>query len=200
MLAAKYPVAGDQKLRPKSGRRPLQPKNFQANPIVDSWKAKPKKERVEVSPVSGQGELNKEKHRVLAAPTKIGSFDASLAEELSAIRKRLERLRVDRERTEKMLKEKDDIFDLQMKELEKRAEIQKNLEIEVDRLYRLNQLHSQSLRYSPIRSLREKLSAKKAPESGSQELKNEVREESVGENALQEVISPASPELVQEKK
>ncbi|PON32107.1 hypothetical protein PanWU01x14_364080 [Parasponia andersonii] len=200
MLAAKYPVAGDQKLRPKSGRRPLQPKNFQANPIVDSARPKPKKERVEVSPVSGQGELNKEKHRVLAASTTIGSFDASLAEELSAIRKRLERLRVDRERTEKMLKEKDDIFDLQMKELEERAEIQKKLEIEVDRLYRLNQLHSQSLRFSPIRSLREKLSAKKAPESESQELENEVREESVGENALQEIISPASPEIVQEKK
>lgn len=137
MLAATYPVAADQKLRAKSGRKPLQPKNFQANPTVDFVKAKPKTECV------GHGELKKEKNKVLAV--KNGSFDASLAEELSAMRKRLERLRMDREKTEKMLKERDAILDFQMKEVENRGEIQKKLEIEVDRLYRLNQLHSQSM-------------------------------------------------------
>lgn len=127
MLAAQNPAAGDYKIRPKSGRKPLQPKNI----LVDFAKPKPRKESVEVS------------HKALVAPA--AAFDASLAEELRAIRKRLERLRVDRERTEKMLKERDAILELQMKELENRGDIQKNLEIEVDRLYRLKQLHSQSM-------------------------------------------------------
>lgn len=72
-------------------------------------------------------------------------MDSSLAEELSAIKKKLERLRSDKERTEKMLEERAMVLDLQKKELEQRGEVQKRLEIEVDRLYRLKELHSYSM-------------------------------------------------------
>jgi hypothetical protein len=72
-------------------------------------------------------------------------LDSSLAEELSAIKKKLERLRSDKERTEKMLEERAMVLDLQKKELEQRGEVQKRLEIEVDRLYRLKELHSYSM-------------------------------------------------------
>ena len=147
MPTARYPVAGDQNHRPRSARKALQPKNCPANPVavVDFAKAKPNQECVKISLV-----LNKENQPAFlsspaAVAANIESFDASLAEELSAIRKRLERLRADRERTEKMLRERDAILDLEMKEIESRGEIQKKLEIEVDRLYRLNQLHSQSM-------------------------------------------------------
>jgi hypothetical protein len=64
---------------------------------------------------------------------------------LSAIKKKLERLRLDRERTEKMLKEREMVMDLQMKELEQRGEVQKRLEIQFDILYRLNELQSYSM-------------------------------------------------------
>lgn len=72
-------------------------------------------------------------------------MDSSLAEELSAIRKKLERQREDRERTERMLKERDLALETKMRELELRGEVQRRLEIELDRLYRLKQLHSQSM-------------------------------------------------------
>ncbi|PQP94394.1 high mobility group B protein 6 [Prunus yedoensis var. nudiflora] len=63
-----------------------------------------------------------------------------------------------------------------MKELESRGQIQKMLEIELDRIYRLNQLHTRSIRVSPIRSLREKEKQKKATEieSTSQEVTAEI--------------------------
>lgn len=147
MPTARYPVAADQNHRPRSARKALQPKNSPANPVavVDFAKAKPNQECVKISLV-----LNKENQPAFssspaAVAANIESFDASLAEELSAIRKRLERLRADRERTEKTLRERDAILDFEMKEVESRGEIQKKLEIEVDRLYRLNQLHSQSV-------------------------------------------------------
>lgn len=57
------------------------------------------------------------------------------------MRKKLERLRLDREKTEKMLRERDLVLESQMKEIERRGEVQKTLEIEVDKLYRLKQLH-----------------------------------------------------------
>ena len=57
----------------------------------------------------------------------------------------MERLRSDRERTEKMLRERDLMLEMKMKEVEERGEIQKSLEIELDRLYRLKQLQSQSV-------------------------------------------------------
>ncbi|KAF4371747.1 hypothetical protein G4B88_030851 [Cannabis sativa] len=190
MLAAHYPAIGNHKIRAKSGRKPLQPRNFLQNPATlldqcSTAKPKPKQQErlhvdassaaalvVEHSPPPPPPPTKKEAQQMIIAPAKIGSFDASLAEELSAMRKRLERLRLDGERTERILKERDAVLDLEMKDLEKRGEIQKSMENEVDRLYRLKQLHSQSLRFSSIPSLREKERAKIS------EYKNEDREES----------------------
>lgn len=146
MQTARSSLARDHNLRLKSGRRPLQPKNSPANPVPDSAPiTKPKPEPIEIS-VAIDDRSNKENRPIYSTPAaKIDSLDASLAEELSAIRKKLERLRSDRERTEKMLRERDMVLELNMKELEERGEIQKNLEIEVDRLYRLNQLQCHSM-------------------------------------------------------
>ena len=139
-------AAGDQNLRLKSGRRPLQPKNSPANPVPESTPiTKPKQEPITIS-VAVDDRSNKENRPIYSTPpTKIDSLDASLAEELSAFRKKIEGLRLDRERTEKLLREKDMVLELKMKELEERGEIQKKLEIEVDRLYRLNELKSHSM-------------------------------------------------------
>jgi hypothetical protein len=106
---------------------------------------KPKQEWIEFSVVK---DSKKENHPIYTTtPTKsiIEPLDSSLAEELSAIKKKLERLRLDRERTEKMLKEREMVMDLQMKELEQRGEVQKRLEIQVDILYRLKELQSYSM-------------------------------------------------------
>ncbi|KAL0450895.1 UNVERIFIED_CONTAM: hypothetical protein Slati_1645900 [Sesamum latifolium] len=84
-------------------------------------------------------------------------LDASLADELTAIREKLERLRIDKEKTEKMLRERGLMLDLQMKEIVERGESQKQLEMEVDRLYRLKEIKlAASMRISPLRSLRDK--------------------------------------------
>lgn len=138
-------LTGDQKLRPNCGRKPLQPKNSLASPVTEIQILKPKKDWIEISVAS---ESNKENYPICATtPTKlvIEPLDASLAEELSAIKKKIERLRLDGQRTEKMLNEREKLLDLQMKELEQRGEIQKRLEIEVDRLYRLKELQSFSM-------------------------------------------------------
>ncbi|GAV84759.1 hypothetical protein CFOL_v3_28201 [Cephalotus follicularis] len=180
MVTTQYSVTTtvDQKLRPKLGRKPLQPKNITETPTYT--KPKPKQECLEMSLIV---DSNKENHD----PTKFEPSDSSLAEELSAIRKKLERLRSDREITEKMLRDRDLVLDMQMKEMELRGEIQNQLEIQVDRLYRLNQLKSYSMRVSSIRSLREKEQHKKMSEasSSSQEVKAENFEESIDENQLQ---------------
>ncbi|ONI03987.1 hypothetical protein PRUPE_6G295300 [Prunus persica] len=199
MQALQSPVTGDQLLRPKSGRKPLQPRNTRAT-LVNSnlTKLKPMHKWIGVDDDS-----NKENRPIYATPTKmIEPIDASLAEELSAIRKKMERLRLDRERTEKMLEERDMVMEMQMKELESRGQIQKMLEIELDRIYRLNQLHTRSNRVSPIRSLREKEQQKKATkiESTTQEVTAEDMEESVDENTPQKLSSASSnSEIVTEK-
>lgn len=77
-----------------------------------------------------------------ASTVKAESLESSLAEELSAVRKRMERLRQDRERTERILRERDRLMDMQLKEVEEKGEIQKQLEMEVDRLFRLKELRS----------------------------------------------------------
>ncbi|CAN1772022.1 hypothetical protein LINPERHAP1_LOCUS12081 [Linum perenne] len=61
------------------------------------------------------------------------------------MRKRMESLRLDAEKTEQMLKERGKALDLQMKTLEARGVAQIMLELEVDRLYRFKELHSYSM-------------------------------------------------------
>ncbi|KAK4582167.1 hypothetical protein RGQ29_025366 [Quercus rubra] len=209
MPTPRFPVAGDHKLRPKSGRTPLQPLNSPANHVTDSSShTKPAKQtQIEIC-IADQS--NKENiHRPLfstpppPAPTKIESLDASLAEELSAIRKKMDRLRSDRERTEKMLRERDLMLEMKMKEVEERGEIQKSLEIELDRLYRLKQLQSQSVRVSTIRSLREKEQVKKSSERQSppnSEMTVEDREESeFGDESIIQSPGSASSAIIIEK-
>ncbi|XP_061963224.1 high mobility group B protein 6-like isoform X2 [Populus nigra] len=189
MLKLQSPLTGDENLRPKSCRKPLQPKNSPGTPMTQVQILKPKQEWIEFSVVK---DSNKENHPIYTTtPTKsiIEPLDSSLAEELSAIKKKLERLRLDRERTEKMLKEREMVMDLQMKELEQRGEVQRRLEIQVDILYRLNELQSYSMIISPIRTLREKEHEKKTSRVQPEETRAEDSEESVGEDVMQ---SPSS--------
>ncbi|KAL3533632.1 hypothetical protein ACH5RR_007153 [Cinchona calisaya] len=167
MLKAQSPLSGNLIQRPKTCRKPLQPKNSPATPILTPHqKVKPTKknaaaEWIEISVIDEDS--NKENINPLLATTPVKSesfkfeqLDASLAEELCAIREKLERLRIEKEKTEKRLRERDSLLNMQMKELENRGEMQKMLEIEVDRLYRLKQLKLSCMRISPIRSLRDK--------------------------------------------
>ncbi|XP_048428681.1 uncharacterized protein LOC125471857 [Pyrus x bretschneideri] len=194
-------IAGNQIVRPRSGRTPLQLKNTPASLTNSDVKIKPAQQLIGVGDDS-----NKENRPIYVTPVKIEAMDASLAEELSAIRKKMERMKSDRETTEKMLKERDLMMEMQTKELENRGQIQRMLEIELDRIYRLNQLHVRSIRVSPIRSLREKEKEKKTAEWPSQEVEaedeaEEEMAESVDENSPRkpESCSASGSEIVTEK-
>ncbi|XP_047307237.1 uncharacterized protein LOC124910610 [Impatiens glandulifera] len=83
------------------------------------------------------------------------SIDSSLAEELKAIREKLKRLRLEKQKTTKLLDDRDFILDKNMKEINNRGQTQKMLQMELDRLCRLNQFQISSMKMSPIKSLRE---------------------------------------------
>ncbi|KAI3676565.1 hypothetical protein L1987_86176 [Smallanthus sonchifolius] len=162
MLSVQSPVTGTHLIRQKSGRRPLQPIRSTTNapPLPNqiiyhnsnleySDKENPKqnnKPDLTSNPDQNRCSISKND----ADPVPIEQFEVSLADELCAIRQKMERLRSDKEKTEKMLRERE-----VMMEIVHRCEIQKALEIEVDRLYRLNQLRSLCDRMVTSRSLRE---------------------------------------------
>ena len=109
-----------------SGRKPLQPKNntitTNDNVVVKQINSKPKqewredsnKENLNHHPVTMYANATTPPKKMEAAL----DLDSSLAEELSAIRKKLERLRLDKEKTEKMLKEREAMLHLQMKDMD----------------------------------------------------------------------------------
>ncbi|KAK6118186.1 hypothetical protein DH2020_048087 [Rehmannia glutinosa] len=137
MLATRSSVSGHQLIQaPKSNHRPLQPKNLSS---ITTTILKPKPQ----NPAEYLHNSNKENVPPICLKKEsfpIEAFDASLADELSAIREKLERLRIDRESNEKLLRERGLVLDLQLKEIVNRGEVQKQLEIEVDRLYRLKEI------------------------------------------------------------
>uniref|UniRef100_A0A803MI32 Uncharacterized protein n=1 Tax=Chenopodium quinoa TaxID=63459 RepID=A0A803MI32_CHEQI len=173
MLAAEQPSASPHFRHPKpGGRKPLQPKNsivINNNHYDPSPKQKsnpPKTNQLFIptlSPIIIVNDSNKENWD----PTipLIESMDASLADELTAVKQKLERLKFEKDKIDKMLQERDRILEIQMTELNHRGEFQKELEIEVDRLYRLKHLKLACTRMSPIRSLREKEMEKKNKDS-----------------------------------
>lgn len=73
------------------------------------------------------------------------SFDVSLGDELIAALERLQRVRVDRDKTDELLGERALVLDMEMKAILDRGQMQKELEIELDRLYRLNEIKMSSL-------------------------------------------------------
>ena len=139
MQALHQPLATPHDLPLKSGRRPLQPKNSLPNPVPAVAKVvKSKPERIQISLPA---DANKENHPPIhAKAASVESCDLSLADELNAVKRKLERLRLERERTEQRLKERDMILELRMKELLQRSKEQRDLEMEVDRLFRLKEL------------------------------------------------------------
>ncbi|CAA3011841.1 Hypothetical predicted protein [Olea europaea subsp. europaea] len=159
MLAAQSPFSGGKTIhQPKNCRKPLQPVNSLLTPITTNSKSKPNHH---------VDDANKENvPPIYAAPAKyesfnFDSFDASLNEELNSLRVKLERMRTDEEKTEKMMNERNLMLDLKMKELLNRGESQNQLEIEVDRLYRLQEIKLYCMRVSSLRSLREKENEKR---------------------------------------
>lgn len=118
-----------------SGRKALQPRNIFNVPAADT--------QLQLKKAKAPPLHDDAKDNPVPVPV-VESMDASLAEELDAFKKKLERLREDRERTDKMLEERDGALDLKMSQLLQRGELQKSLEIQVDRLFRLKELHSYS--------------------------------------------------------
>ncbi|XP_068634290.1 high mobility group B protein 6 [Aristolochia californica] len=141
------PAAGAKKTGQKSRRRPLQPRNFLATPT-------PLKKITE--PIHFQianiVDSNKENHPVVEDA--IAPFDPSLAEELVAIRRKLERLRLEKEKTERVLKERDFVLEKRMRDWEKRVEEQNRVEMEIKKILKLKELKS-SWTGEPLKSLRE---------------------------------------------
>ncbi|XP_057808586.1 uncharacterized protein LOC131023060 [Salvia miltiorrhiza] len=126
-------------------RRPLQPKNESSgnmNPKPCVEISSSNKENV---PPSYFTQVKKE------------AVDPSL----NATREKLERLRCEEVRNEKALRERSRLLDLEMKEILIRGEVQKQLELELDRLYRLNEINLACMRTSRLRSLRDKEEEKK---------------------------------------
>ncbi|CAN4098638.1 unnamed protein product [Withania somnifera] len=164
-------------------RKPLQPKNTPATPLTSNPKQPEKRIEISVTQNSNKENLHPDFSTPKKATNPISCiqaepFDSSLAEELSAIREKLERLKSDKEKTEKMLKERDLLLDLQMKEILNRGEIQKQLELEVDRLFRLKELQLSCMqKISPIRTLREKVEEKKIKGDHLKELNYDEEDE-----------------------
>ncbi|GMI93095.1 hypothetical protein HRI_002978900 [Hibiscus trionum] len=199
-----------------SARKPLQPKNTAAadvNSVVVLKEGSKPKQGHFPDDVSNKENLNHNHPKTMYSTpttakkkTKKGAeeealdLDNSLAEELSAMRKRLERLRSDKDKTEKMLNERSAVLDSQMKDMEERGRFQKQLEMEVDRLFRLKELKSYCMRISPIRSLRERQQGGSRKNNAVQSLDmnkaEDWGEESVDENTLQSPTPSDSSEIV----
>ncbi|KAI3874706.1 hypothetical protein MKX03_015183 [Papaver bracteatum] len=195
-----------KKMKQKNGRTPLQLKNIPVNPITDDGvksKGKGKSEWIEILLTGKENyypinvmkkvEKNNKDLEIIQSNNndnvtiKIESFDSSLAEELGVIRKKLERLRLEKERTEKMLREMDLVLDMEMKEMEMRGKMQKELEMEVVKLQRLNELRSFCMRATRIQSLREIEEAKKIKESQLKEEETENEMEKSGASSSSRV-------------
>ncbi|XP_013626896.1 PREDICTED: high mobility group B protein 6 isoform X1 [Brassica oleracea var. oleracea] len=163
-----------------SGRKALQPRNIFNVPAADT--------QLQLKKAKAPPLHDDAKDNPVPVPV-VESMDASLAEELDAFKKKLERLREDRERTDKMLEERDGALDLKMSQLLQRGELQKSLEIQVDRLFRLKELHSYSSKILPVRSLRAKEQEKRKsfsfnfqetadePEADSREIASDLSKE-----------------------
>ncbi|KAK1270855.1 hypothetical protein QJS04_geneDACA005806 [Acorus gramineus] len=143
------PIIKTQKSHTKPYRKPLQPKNSPANP--PQTPPKPLKPiPFDLSPTvqCGTGDRDKENRPIRTPPhppTPPSPYDSSLAEELGAMRRRMERLRAEWEKTEELLRGRVLVMEGGIREIERRGEKQRCLEVEFRRVWALSRLRSASL-------------------------------------------------------
>ncbi|CAL9189843.1 unnamed protein product [Musa hybrid cultivar] len=141
---------------PTPRRKPLQPRNFNLSTTA-GLQPKPKPIALRIPPPI-RGSPGKENCPILPPEPEpepeARPREASLAEELAAVRQMRDRLRADREKTEEVLRERDAVMQRWAVELEKRAEEQRNLELELRLLIKLQDLISCSMIPSSVQSLR----------------------------------------------
>ncbi|XP_068668550.1 uncharacterized protein [Aristolochia californica] len=152
---------GAKKTGQKSRRRPLQPRNVPATPLPIKKITKPIHFQI-----ANIVDSNKENRPV--AEDAIAPFDGSLAEELFAIRRKLERLRLEKEKTERVLKERDLVLEKEMRDWEKRGNEQKKVEMAIKTVLKLKELRS-SWTGEHLKSLRESERERRMKNSQSQE-------------------------------
>jgi hypothetical protein len=151
-------------------RRPLQPKNLNSTPSLEAPPKKPKKlnqkntttrlliqvdASKEICPIKSnvciedlsicKQALNVSEEAVKQEKQDDVLREASLAEELEIVRKRREKLRMEREKIEEMLKERELVLENAMKEMERRAEEQNNIELEIYKIILLKDLRTSSM-------------------------------------------------------
>lgn len=112
-------------------RRPLQPKNTH-------WRPEPEPEP-KPKPIEIRRNAGKENRPIEAVGPPL---EASLAEELRAVRRRRERLRLAKEETERLLKERERMLGMRAREMEMRWEKQKEMEVEIQRILWIMDLRS----------------------------------------------------------
>ncbi|KAG9443287.1 hypothetical protein H6P81_014627 [Aristolochia fimbriata] len=144
-----FPVARAKKTDQTSRRRPLQPRNAPAAPAAPIKKVT-KPVRFQITAIADSDKEN----RSVPAEDAIAPFDSSLAEELVAIRRKLERLRLEEEKTERVLKERDFFLEKGMRDWERRGLEQSRVELEIQKILKLKELRS-SWAGEPLKSLRE---------------------------------------------
>ncbi|KAJ6826581.1 high mobility group B protein 6-like [Iris pallida] len=81
--------------------------------------------------------------------------EKSLADELKDVQRRLEKLRVEKEKTEELLKQRDEMIRVKEEELEKRCKEQEKLQKEIKKLQKLKEFKP-TMNFPLIKSLREK--------------------------------------------
>ncbi|KAL1545378.1 hypothetical protein AAHA92_22113 [Salvia divinorum] len=114
---------------------------------------------------SSSGNMNPKPRAVISSSNKENvppSYFTQVSKEtVDQSLKKLEKLRCEEARNDKALRDKSLLLDLAIKEILNRGEVQKHLELELDRLYRLNQINLACMMTSRLRSLRDKEQEKK---------------------------------------
>ncbi|CAA7398254.1 unnamed protein product [Spirodela intermedia] len=133
------PAIGILRSRHRSHRRPLQPKNTPSEPHRSSGGVKrgQSPRTIQSSPEDAIGGKENRPQELSAG---IDPADTSLGKELVAVRRRRERIRSERERTEKLLIERSRMLDTAMRKAEDRWEAQLKMEAELRQVIRLREL------------------------------------------------------------
>ncbi|KAG9448404.1 hypothetical protein H6P81_014532 [Aristolochia fimbriata] len=167
--AARVPTQVDQVplKKGKRSRNALKPKNAPATE-PNALPLPPSK-----SPLKAFVDLGKENLRALSSPANYGKevglktkeSKQSLAHELLDLQKKLEQMRIEKDKTEELLKERDEMLKRKEEELESRGREQEKLQKELNKLQKLKEFKP-SLNIPVVQSLREKEQEKKEKKGG----------------------------------
>ncbi|PIA49084.1 hypothetical protein AQUCO_01300142v1 [Aquilegia coerulea] len=164
------PIPKNKRGKSRKALKPKDSTSNEANILAGKISSSPQSDLLDVSGKENQDALSLTSKRNKRGSKIVKESKNSFENELEEIQKKLEQMRIEKEKTEELLKDRDEMLKMKEEELENRGKEQEKLQMELKKLQKAKEFKP-TMSFPLVQSLREKEEDKKGKKKKQEKLK-----------------------------